>query len=322
VSLVSAGTEMLVYRGQVGPDEETGLETCEGGFGFPIKYGYQVVGEVVAAGEGVRFPTGAVVFARHPHQDLFTMNDDPHLLFGVPDPVPAERAVFANLLDVAVNCLLDVPVRFGDCVVVHGQGTVGSLCGQLARRTAGTVIVVDPVDRRREAALAWGADAAVDVADLAEAVDDLSAGRGADVSIEASGSPAALRSALATTGQEGTIAVVSYFGSREVTLRLSPEFHYRRQRVVSSQVAALGSGLQPRWTTSRRMDAVFALLAEPWLRTPISHTLDFRDAPAAYELIDRAAEPMTGVLLVYDARRISTTAAESSSPRPPESAAR
>ena len=49
VSLVSAGTEMLIYRGEGPTDDDLGLETCEGSFSFPIKYAYQVVGEVVAA---------------------------------------------------------------------------------------------------------------------------------------------------------------------------------------------------------------------------------------------------------------------------------
>jgi hypothetical protein len=49
-SLVSAGTEMLVYRGELPAEDELGLETCAGSFGFPVKYAYQVVGEVVEAG--------------------------------------------------------------------------------------------------------------------------------------------------------------------------------------------------------------------------------------------------------------------------------
>jgi hypothetical protein len=112
-SLVSAGTEMLVYRGELPAEDDLGLETCAGSFGFPVKYAYQVVGEVM----------------------------------------PAGRAVFVNLLEVAVNCHLDVPVRFGDVVVVYGQGVVGSLVAQLARRMAGTVVVVDPIAGRRAAAL-------------------------------------------------------------------------------------------------------------------------------------------------------------------------
>jgi threonine dehydrogenase-like Zn-dependent dehydrogenase len=248
----------------------------------------------------VPFSVGDQVFARHPHQERFTMRVDPTLIFRVPDGLEPERAIFANLLDVALNCNLDVPVRHGDCVVVYGQGIVGSLCAQLARRTAGRLLVVDPAPGRRELALSWGADAAVEPGEALEAVLELSDGRGADVSIEASGSPAALQSAIVGTGQEGTVVAVSFFGARVVPLVLSPEFHYRRQRIVSSQVSSLGSGLQPRWSLERRMATVFDVLADERLQTPISHTLAFADAPEAYQLLDESPETTMGVVLRYE----------------------
>ncbi|MFZ0605950.1 MAG: dehydrogenase, partial [Roseiarcus sp.] len=152
-SLVSAGTEMLVYRGELPAEDDLGLETCAGSFGFPVKYAYQVVGEVIEAGPDARFKPGQTIFVRHPHQDLFTVRSDSWLVAPVPEGLTAERAVFVNLLEVALNCHLDVPARFGDVVVIYGQGVVGSLVAQLARRMAGRVVVVDPIAGRRAAAL-------------------------------------------------------------------------------------------------------------------------------------------------------------------------
>jgi threonine dehydrogenase-like Zn-dependent dehydrogenase len=298
-SLVSAGTEMLIYRGQLPAEDDLGLETCAGSFGFPVKYAYQVVGEVVEAGASTRFQPGDRVFARHPHQDLFTMRDVPMLLFKLPADLAPERAVFANLLDVALNCNLDVPVRHGDVVVVYGQGIVGSLTAQLARRTAGTLVVVDPVATRREFAATWGADHAVTPEDAEATVAELTSGRGADICVEATGAPAALQSAIHVAGQEATIAVMSFFGARTVPLVLSPEFHYRRQRIISSQVSTLGSGLQPRWSMERRMEHALTLLTGPTLRTSVTHTFPFDRAPEAYRLLDGDPESAMGVLLTY-----------------------
>ena len=270
-SLVSAGTEMLVYRGELPAEDELGLETCAGSFGFPVKYAYQVVGEVIEAGPEALFKPGQTLFVRHPHQDMFTVRSDSWLVSAVPDGLTAERAVFVNLLEVALNCHLDVPVRFGDVVVVYGQGVVGSLVAQLARRMAGRVIVVDPIAGRGEAALKWGADAAVAPDDAPATIAKLSEGRGADICIEATGAPSALQAAIKAAGQEGTVVVLSFFGTRKVPLILSPEFHYGRLRLISSQVSLLGSGLQPRWTRERRNGAAFDLLRSDWLVTPISH---------------------------------------------------
>ena len=298
-SLVSAGTEMLVYRGELPAEDDLGLETCAGNFGFPVKYAYQVVGEVIEAGPAALFKPGQIVFVRHPHQDYFTVRSDTWLIAPVPDGISPERAVFVNLLEVALNCHLDVPIRLGDCVVVYGQGVVGSLAAQLARRTARTVVVVDPIAVRRKSALAWGADAAVAPADAADAIAKLTEGRGADICIEATGAPSALQGAIRAAGQEGTIAVLSFFGTREVPLVLSPEFHYRRLRIVSSQVSSLGSGLQPRWSPGRRNAVAFGLLRSDWLATPVSHELPFSRAPEAYSILDKTPQDAMGIVLKY-----------------------
>ena len=298
-SLISPGTELQVYRGQISADTDLGLETCRGTFAFPVKYAYQVVGTVVEAGSDVPLTVGERVFARHPHQDLFTMRYDPDLVFSLPAHIDTDVATFANLADVALNAVLDVPVRIGDVVVCFGHGIVGSFCAQYARLTAGHLIVVDPIASRRDLALANGADEAVAPEDALTAVMGASAGRGADVAIEVSSAPGALQQAIEVTGQEGTILVVSYYGSRAVPLVLAPEFHFRRHRIVSSQVSSVGSGLQPRWDFQRRLATVLSRLAD--LRVPemITHRFALDDAPDAYRLIDESPGETLGVLLDY-----------------------
>jgi threonine dehydrogenase-like Zn-dependent dehydrogenase len=298
-SIVSAGSEMRVYRGQVDPEMNLGLDVFAGSFSFPVKFAYQVVGEVEVAGPDSGFQTGDRVFVRHPHQDRFVVRNEPFILHRLPHDLAPERAVFANLLDVAYNAHLDVPVRIGETVVVYGQGVIGSFCAQLARRTAGIVVVVDPMEHRRRAALDFGADAAVAPGEVGAVIGELTQGRGADISIEVSGAPEALQEALRTTAQEGTISVVSFFGDREVPLVLSPEFHYRRLRIISSQVRNIAGELQPRWSLARRMQAVFSLLQDPSLVAPISHVIRFDDAPRAYRLIDEQPESTAGVVLTY-----------------------
>jgi threonine dehydrogenase-like Zn-dependent dehydrogenase len=276
-----------------------GLETARGSFGFPVKYAYQVVGEVVATGADVPLKVGDLVFARHPHQDVFSMRYNPDLIFRLPLGMDPEVAIFANLADVAYNALLDVPVRIGDTVVVFGQGIVGLFCAIFARKTAGYLIVADPIERRRDSGLEFGADRAVHPDDAAQAVEQASGGRGADIAIEVSGAPAALQQAINLTGQEGTILTVSYYGSRPVTLTLAPEFHFRRHRIVSSQVSSIGSGLQTRWTFGRRMENVLRLLNEIPVKSMISHHFSLSDAPSAYQLLDTKQGDSLGMVLRY-----------------------
>jgi len=292
-SLISAGTEMLIYRGETTPDEFL-PPTSEGTFPFPVKYGYQCVGRVEQAGQESGYRVGQRVFARHPHQDVFTIRADPTLLTRLPDQVDDEAATFINLTRVALTALLDAPVRVGETAVIFGQGIVGIMCARLARLTAARVIVVDRIPARREIALRYGADAAVTPEAVRDVVNELSHGRGADVSIEASGAPAALQSAIEVTGPDGQIVVLSYYGTRQVQLRLAPEFHFRRHRIISSQ-----AGSQLRWDWARRTQATVELLSHMRVADMVSARIPFSDAPHGYQLLDQHPEQTLGVILQY-----------------------
>jgi 2-desacetyl-2-hydroxyethyl bacteriochlorophyllide A dehydrogenase len=297
-SLVSAGSEMTVFRGEAGSEAEVGLPTRKGDFPFPISFGYQVVGRVCESGPDASHQAGDILLCQHPHQDRFVLSS--RFASPVPAETTPESAAFANLCGVALNSHLDVPIRIGDCCVVFGLGIIGRFVAELARRTAGRLILVDPVVERRGGASGIGADAVVAPSELAPVVDELTAGRGADVAIEVSGHPPALQQAIDCTGQEGTLVVVSYYGQRPVTLRLSPEFHLRRQRIVSSAVRDLGSGLQPRWDRDRRMATAMELVRTIDTESMISHRLRFDDAPRAYDLLEREPASTLGVLLEYE----------------------
>ncbi len=241
-SLVSASTEMLVYRGLTGSDDLK-PPNVEGEFAFPIKYGYQAVGIIEAAGPDAPFSVGQRVFVRHPHQTRFTTATHSTWVTPLPDDVSDDAGTFLNLAGVALTANLDAPVRAGEVAVVFGQGVVGNLCARIARRSAGRLVVVDPIPLRRQLALEYGADAAVAPEDAAEAIAEWSDGRGADVAFEASGSAPALQATFGVTAEYGTIAVLSYFGKNPVPLVLAPEFHWKRQTIVSSN-----AGTRPRWT--------------------------------------------------------------------------
>lgn len=293
-SLISAGTEMLVYRGDTTPGDRM-PPTSEGQFPFPTKYGYQTVGRVVAAGERSGYAQGDRVFTRHPHQDLFTIAALPTFVTRVPDYIDDAAAGFLNLTRVALTGVLDVPVRPGEVVVVFGQGIVGMMCARIAGLNAGSVVVVDRFAQRRELALAYGATAAVEPRDVGEVVAELSHGRGADVVYEASGAPSALQSAIEISADRGEIVAISLYGKHEVALRLAPEFHFRRLRITSSQATD-----QPRWDWVRRTEASLDLLRRLSTAEMVSATVPFDRAADAYALVDRDPEHVLGVLLDYD----------------------
>src|SRR5215213_7097658 len=206
-SAVSAGTEMLVYRGEVPRDLRLDLPTLAGSYGFPIKYGYAAAGRVLDTGSGVEhLSPGDPVFVHHPHPDVFIVPSRMPVL--LPDDLDPVLGVFGANLETALNTVHDTPVRLGETALVFGQGVVGLLVALLLKLAgAGQVLVVDPLEERRRRAVAVGADGAFGPEDLDERLTELTDGRGADVAVETSGSGAALQSAIDTVATEGTIVV-------------------------------------------------------------------------------------------------------------------
>jgi 2-desacetyl-2-hydroxyethyl bacteriochlorophyllide A dehydrogenase len=302
-SAVSAGTEMLVYRGEVPQDLPLDLPTLRGSYAFPIKYGYAVAGRVLDTGSnaGHLYP-GDPVFVHHPHQEVFVVPAT--MLVRLPDDLDPLLGVFAANLETALNVVHDTPLSLGETALVLGAGVVGLLVARLLKLAgAGAVLVVDPLERRRKLALAAGADGAFGPEGANGRVMDLTGGRGVDVAVEVSGSGAALQAAIEAVATEGTVVVASWYGTRPIALDLGGRFHRGRVSLRSSQVGRLNPELQPRWDRERRTETVIGLLDRLDLRDLISHCLPFGRAPEVYRLLDQRPEEAVQVVFSYEESR-------------------
>ena len=299
-SAVSAGTEMLVYRGEVPRELPLDLPTLEGSYAFPIKYGYAAAGRVLDTGPGVeQLVTGDPVFVHHPHQEVFVV--PARLPVRLPDGLDPLLGVFCANLETALGIVHDTPLHLGETALVLGGGVVGLLVARLLKLGgAGAVLVVDPLEKRRELALAAGADDAFGPAALDGRVVEATRGRGADVVVETSGSEAALQAAIDAVATEGTVVVASWYGTKPVALYLGERFHRGRVRLRSSQVGRLNPELGPRWDTIRRMETVLALLDRLGPGDLITHRLPFQRAPEAYPLLDKKMEEAVQVVFTYE----------------------
>ena len=301
VSGVSAGSELLVYRGEAPADLKPDLPTIAGAFGFPVKFGYASVGRVVRTGDQVEEPRiDDLVFVHYPHQSEFVVPASAAVL--LPSGLSPEIGVFSANLETAVTVVLDARPRLSEVVLVTGQGVVGLLVTMLLKRAgAGSVVTVDSHARRREASIGAGADLAVAPDDdVRGAVEELTGGRGADVAIEASGSPAGLQTCIDAAAYAGTVVAASWYGIRPVALTLGGAFHRKRLRVLSSQVSTLDPAIAARWDRARRTRLVTDLLCELPLSGLVTHRFPRRDAAAAYELLDQRPEECMQVVLEHD----------------------
>jgi S-(hydroxymethyl)glutathione dehydrogenase/alcohol dehydrogenase len=115
-------------------------------------------------------------------------------------------------------------VRAGDVVVVYGVGGIGSNAVQGARLSgARHVVVVDPVEFKRDAAARLGATHAVaSAAEAQELVTSLTRGQGADVAIVTSSAAESdvITAGFDVIGKGGVLVLVS-LGSPELNIHLS-----------------------------------------------------------------------------------------------------
>jgi 2-desacetyl-2-hydroxyethyl bacteriochlorophyllide A dehydrogenase len=302
-SAISAGTELLAFRGQLGPDtplDETLGSLGKASFAYPFRYGYASVGEVVAAGEGVDPAfVGRRVFGFQPHATMFLAPAAE--LQRVPEGLDPERAALLAHMETAVNLVLDGAPRYGENVLVIGLGTVGLLTtALLARFPLAVLAASEPLPHRAAAARALSTRPLVTGRDeIRRALEP----RGADLIYELSGNPEALDEAIAVAGHEARVVVGSWYGEKRARVDLGGRFHRRRLRLVSSQVSHIGAELSARWDRQRRFEAAWSALGDIDVRPLVSHRVPFENAAAAYELLDRSPEPVLQVLLDYRGNR-------------------
>ena len=215
--------------------------------------GNRVVGEVIAVGREVaRFAVGDRVYGYGPIREVHQQPEERwRPLAGLTET----QAVCTDPAHVALVAVRDGTIRVGDVVAVFGLGAIGLLAAQIARVSgARSVFAVDPLPLRREVALAHGADAAFDPAeeDVGLAIKRATAGAGADIAIETSGSGAALHEAIRCLRPCGIVVHVPWGPKEARDLHLDEEFHLNRITIVGSQ-AVWGNPDRdhPRWTEAR-----------------------------------------------------------------------
>jgi threonine dehydrogenase-like Zn-dependent dehydrogenase len=189
----------------------------------------------------------------------------------------------------------DGQVRLGDNVAVFGIGAIGLLIVQCAKQQgAQMVVAVDPLEKRCQLALQYGADAALDPrkCDVGAEIRKLTNKRGADVCLEVSGSYHALHHAIRGVAFGGNVVAVAYPKECKGGLDLGREAHFNRPNLLFARGCSDPNREHPRWNWQRIEQTAWRMLSEGRFQTDemLDPVVPFDKAAEAWQAVDRAPE--------------------------------
>jgi len=249
----------------------------EGAYGQCLGGGGWILGHLV---DGVQ-----AEYARIPFADLST--------YHLPDQVSDEAAVLlADILPTSYEVgVLNGKVRPGDTVAIVGAGPIGLAAVATARLfSPAHIVVIDKAESRLQAAKLFGADTTVvaGAEDPLATVRALTGGLGADVVIEAVGTPQTFELCATLVRAGGHVANVGVHG-KPATLHL--EDLWIRNVTITT-------GLVDTYSTPKLLDMLVAGQLD--LGHMVTHRFGLEDFMQAYDVF---AEPArTGALKVVLSR--------------------
>ncbi len=293
-SSISAGTEMLIYRGQF-PHIVDAHDNLSSDLHYPLAYGYANVGRIKETGTQVdKSLLDKLVFGFQPHTSAFICN--PSNLIFAPASFPAEACSFLPNMETAVNLIQDAAPILGERVLVLGQGVVGLLVASLLKEFPLEALVTsDHYELRRNTSLNIGVDTSFEP----NSKRQRAYAPNFDLTFELSGSPSALNDAVALTTFSGRIVIGSWYGEKKAPLDLGGTFHRSRIKLISSQVSTIAPELSGRWDKARRFQVAWEALQRIQPQKWITHRFPIAEASRAYQLLDENPQETIQVIFEY-----------------------
>lgn len=283
VSMVSPGTELHHILGT-----HTKVST------FPRATGYISVGRIEGLGARVAdFAIGDRVLMQQGHSAWH--NADSRRIKRVPASLDPVDACSTILLGIGLRGIRGGKVRIGDSVVVVGLGVIGQFAVHLAKAAgAFPVIAVDPVGLRREIAGQLGADVVLDplACDVRAEVFELTGGKGARVSIDASGTPKVIATLPELTAEFGRVVVLGGVHG------LVPFDLYTRFQKSNLTMVGCGSAYPEDFPfdADENERVILEMLAAGMIRPrpAITHVAPWREGPEVYRQLIEEKDRIVG----------------------------
>lgn len=161
-------------------------------------------------------------------------------VYHVPKGVSVEDISLAEPLACCINGQGNSPIKLGYTVVIFGAGPIGLMHLLLAKGSGATVIVSEPSEKRRRAAVELGADIVVDPIgeDLRNVILANTGGIGADVVILAIGVPSLVNEGIEIARKGGAVNLFAGFSVGDMPPIDVNKIHYKELIVTGTSASS------------------------------------------------------------------------------------
>jgi L-iditol 2-dehydrogenase len=274
----------------------------------PTVFGHEFAGTVAAVGPGVRgvregdravaansAPCGAcpLCLAGRPNlcEDLLFVNGAYGEFIALPPRLvaanlvrlgaatPAAHAAFAEPLACALGGIERARLEDGQTVVIFGHGPLGCLLAMAAGARKARVILVGKAGWRLDRVRALGIGECVDATampDVVAALRSATGGRGADVTVDATGRPEVWQQAVEAVGRGGSVV---FFGGCAPGTSIAVD----TRRTHYEELALLGAFHHTPALIRRAVELLEANVLDP--QGLITHRMGLAGVPEALELM-------------------------------------
>lgn len=293
-TLISPGTEFSLLNDS----------TNRGAVKYPVALGYSAVATVIAVGSEVTdLAPGDRCLCYHSKHCNYQKLPRHKVAKITDENLPAEEAVFCTVGCMGFQGVRRCRPEIGESFMVMGLGLLGQIAVQTAHLSgAYPVIALDFNAKRRELALATGADAAFspDEDRLADKIKALTNGRGVDAVAEITGNPQAVVQGLQLTAPGGRFSLVGC--SRTPTENMDFYNLVHRPGIVILGAHNVARPLNDRrpgvWTMQEDMQILLRYMAAGRLKSRhlITKIADPAEAPGIYSRLFARDPELLGVV--------------------------
>lgn len=274
---------------------------------FPRRSGYSSAGVITQVGDQVtRFKVGdrvALWWSTHSQYITISEKNICHI-----DDLSFEDAALLHIATFPTAAIRKCRLEFGESAIVMGMGILGILALQLLRAAGAVpIIAVDPDPAKREKALRFGADFALDpyAPNFAQEAKTLTNG-GAKVGIEVTGVGAGLDGILDCMALKGRVALLGCTRDSNFTIDYYRKVHGPGITLIGAHTNARPAAESSNgWWTQE--DDMFALKKLSRLgRIKLSAIMDETHSPQeATEIYARLANEKVFPLVQFDWRKLT-----------------